>query len=289
MPYSKARAYDAMALRLSGVLNDIFNFHYAFAEEFRAPFDQADPIGLIVSPWIGAPDFSVAKDQAEKEIADLLPFVEFARLGRARPFAYVIETLQPGQASASIRLAPVQYPYRGNMIRGWGNEIGGLIDGTRSAVAKSPELKTLTEMAVEAREDIRFETSITRYWAVLEALAKRWASNSDFDDKAISNIVWKGTNYQRNLKAALWCVWCYCHQGFYIPVHLTGPEHPLDHQLRASYYTRNLIMHGALNVSNADVESKLAAEFKAKPFPHQWFGLQHIVESALRHEMWERD
>ena len=48
-------------------------------------------------------------------------------------------------------------------------------------------------------------------------------------------------------------------------------------------------MHGALNVSNADVESKLAAEFKAKPVPHKWFGLQHIVESALRHEMWERD
>ena len=82
VPYSKARAYDAMALRLSGVLNDIFNFHYAFAEEFRAPFDQADPIGLIVSPWIGAPDFSVAKDQAEKEIADLLPFVEFAWQGQ---------------------------------------------------------------------------------------------------------------------------------------------------------------------------------------------------------------
>lgn len=125
-PYDRARAYDALALRLNGVLNDVFNYHYPFTEDLREPFDQADPIGLICSPWIDASDFNLAKDKVEKEVSDFLPFVEFARAGRARPFAYVIESMTPGQATPSIRIAPVRYPYKGNHIRGWGNEIGVL-------------------------------------------------------------------------------------------------------------------------------------------------------------------
>lgn len=283
-PLEPSRAYEALVVRLAPILRDVFGWAYPFTEDLRPHFDPSDPVGIVRSPWRESATAEAAKSSEEVILERLLRYAEFVRSGKGRVFAYVIETLLPGTSMPTVQIAPQRLTYNGNLLRGMDNEIGQFVDRYAESLEARPELATLFEAFVDAREEMRLDIAIARYWAVLEALAKRWLQTGGKRPDGLAQIVWKGAKMAPG--KGLDAVWAYCHLPHYIPVHLDGAtEHLLSDQLRASYMLRNITMHGTEVMANGNAEVALAEEYKARDFPHQWFGMRSICESALRWEL----
>ncbi len=283
-PLEPSRAYDGIVVRLAPILRDVFDWEYPFTEELRQYFDPSDPVGIIGSPWRKAVGAEAGKSAEQPILDKLLRYAEFVRSGKGRAFAYVIETLAPGGVRPTVQIAPQRNPYNGNVLSGFSNEIGEFINRYAASLEMRPELTTLFEAFVDAREEMRVDISITRYWAVLEALAKRWLQTGGKRPEGLGRIVWKGGEMAHG--TGLDIVWAYCHLPHYTAVHLEGDgEHLLSDQLRASYMLRNITMHGQEVMKNGDSEVALVEEYRAQMFPHQWFGMRSICESAFRWEL----
>ena len=282
-PINPSRAYDALVVRLAPVLKTIFNFEYPFTEALRSRFDSTDPMGLIASPWFQAPTAEQAKEAQEQTLLRLLTFAEFVRNGKGRPHSFVIERLLPAEIAPAVQIAPVRLPYKGNQLRGMENEIGAFVDNYAERLRNRPELAAIFEAFVDAREEPRLNISIARYWAVLENLASRWRAMGGVPPEGLPPINWKGSPAATHTK--LYLVWSYCHLPHHIPVHGQGGMLPLSDQLRASYMLRNQTMHGPEVNKNGEAERALSDEYQAQTFPHEWFGLRFLCESAIRCEL----